>query len=205
MVDLLPSSPDTSAVEEPAPRVLGLDSEDADELLSALNAETARRVLSELHEDPSNAAALADRVDTSLQNVQYHLGNLEEAGLVEVIDTVYSEKGREMKVYAPADRPLVVVAGREADSAGLKSALSRLLGGVALLGVLSAVVQWVVGGPFLLGQAGSGGDAGAVSTQSESVGQAAGGAATALPPGLLFFLGGLAVLLVGVGVWYVRR
>jgi DNA-binding transcriptional ArsR family regulator len=193
MADLLPSSADTSAAEDSAPRVIGLDSDDADDLLSALSSETARQVLAALHEEPTNSAALAEQVDTSLQNVQYHLGRLQTAGLVEVIDTVYSEKGREMKVYAPADRPLVVFAGRESDSRGIESALTRLLGAVGLLAALSAAVQLLLG-----------------TTPQESAevtALAAGSAAAspALPPGLLFFLGGLAVIAVGGLAWYVGR
>ena len=111
MADLLPSRSDAPAAEEADPRVIGLDSEDADDLLSALSSDTAREVLATLHEEPDTPANVADRVDTSLQNAQYHLGSLEDAGLIEVVDTVYSEKGREMNRYAPADRPLVVFAG----------------------------------------------------------------------------------------------
>ena len=207
MADLLPSTPDTSAAEEADPRVIGVDSDEADDLLSALSSETSRRVLSALHEEPANPASLADRVDTSLQNVQYHLKRLEEAGLVEVIDTAYSEKGREMKVYAPADRPLVVFAGRQEETDGLRTALERLLGGVALLAVLSAIVQAIVGDGLPLpsfAETGSGSDAGTMTAQSAEAADAAATAA-GLPPGLLFFLGGLAVLLVGFAAWYVRR
>jgi DNA-binding transcriptional ArsR family regulator len=204
MADLLPSTPDTSAAEEPSPRVIGLDSDDADELLSALSSDTARKLLSALHEEPSAPSALADRVDTSLQNVQYHLGNLDDAGLVEVVDTVYSEKGREMKVYAPADRPLVVFAGREEESSGLKSALTTLLSGFAVLGLLSLLVQaWLGDGLPFVARTGGGDDGASTMTAMETTDQAA--QAAGLPPGLLFFLGGAAVLAVGVAVWYVRR
>lgn len=90
MAGLLPSTPDTSAADESSPRVIGLEDDEASDLLSALSSGTARRVLAALHEEPTNAAELAERVDTSLQNVQYHLRKLDDAGLVEVVDTVYS-------------------------------------------------------------------------------------------------------------------
>ena len=200
MVRLLPSEVDASAADDSSPRVIGLDGDDADSLLSALSSGTARDVLTELHDDPDSPSALANRVDTSLQNVQYHLRNLEDAGLVEVIDTVYSEKGREMKVYAPADRPLVMVAGGDTDAGELQSALTRLIGGVALLGVLSALVQaWLRGLPFV-GTSASGGDGVQLAAEATTT-----AAASGVPPGLVFFLGGLAVLLVGFVAWYVRR
>lgn len=148
MADLLPSTPDTSAVDEADPRVIGVDSDEASDLLGALSSDTARGVLSALHNDPANPAKLADAVDTSLQNAQYHLSKLEEAGLVEVIDTVYSEKGREMNVYAPSDRPLVVYAGKEEETTGLRAALSRLLGAFSALALGSVMVQEFFGGGF---------------------------------------------------------
>ena len=157
MAGLLPSKPDIDPSDEP--RVVGLDSDAADELIDALSSTTTREVLAALHEEPAAASALAERVNTSLQNVQYHLRKLEDAGLVEVGDTVYSEKGREMNVYVPADRALVVVAGRQEETSGLKAALSRLLGGVGVLGVASVLVDRLArrGLSVGLGAAGRGG------------------------------------------------
>jgi DNA-binding transcriptional ArsR family regulator len=209
MADLLPSRPDTAAAEEADPRVIGLDDEDADDLLSALSSETAREVLDTLHDDPDTPARVAERVDTSLQNAQYHLGNLEEAGLIEVVDTVYSEKGREMNVYAPTDRPLVVFAGGDSESDGLESALKRLLAAVGLLGVASLLVQWALDdlpGMARTGGAGGadgGGGMGTMSTEASTA--AADAAGTGLPPGLLFFLGGLLALVAVAVAFYVRR
>jgi DNA-binding transcriptional ArsR family regulator len=141
MADLLPSIPDASAAEDAEPRVVGLGDDDADDVLGALASTTARELFAALNEDPAHPSALAERVDTSLQNVQYHLGNLEDAGVVEVVDTAYSEKGREMDVYAPADRPLVLFAGDEEEQSLLDRALGRLLGGVGVLGGASLVVR----------------------------------------------------------------
>ena len=140
---LLPSEPDVSS--DAGPRVVGVDSDDADALLSALSSETARRILARLHEDPAPPSRVADGVDTSLQNVQYHLERLEDAGAVEVVGTAYSEKGREMDLYAPADQPLVIFAGREEQSTGIRSALSRLLGGVGALAFGALLVQEAFG------------------------------------------------------------
>lgn len=140
MSRLLPSPPDVSLGDRD-PRVVGVDSEDADELIAALSSETARKTLTALHEEPATTSELADSVDTSLQNVQYHLKKLKEADLVEVVDTVYSEKGREMNVYAPADEPLVLFAGGSTDTSGVKTALKRLLGGYGILGLGALAVQ----------------------------------------------------------------
>jgi len=142
-MSLLPSSPDVSPDSDP--RLVGLDSEEADELMAALSSETARRLLAELHEDPAPPGELADRVDTSLQNAQYHLEKLEGAGAIEDVGTAYSEKGREMTVYGPADSPLVIYAGEQERASGLRAALSRLFGGVLALAVASLAIQELFG------------------------------------------------------------
>jgi DNA-binding transcriptional ArsR family regulator len=143
-MSLLPSKPDTSSADA-EPRVIGVDSDDADDVISALSSETARELLAELHEDPAPPSELADRVDTSLQNAQYHLEKLQSAGAVSVVDTAYSAKGREMDVYAPADKPLIIFAGDEEETTGLRAALSRLIGGLGVLGLGSFVVQQLYG------------------------------------------------------------
>jgi DNA-binding transcriptional ArsR family regulator len=243
MSGLLPSEPDIESGDG-EPRVVGVDSEDADRLLAALSSGTARDLLAAVHDDPATPSKLADEVDTSLQNVQYHIEKLEDADLIEVRGTRYSEKGREMNVYGPTDRPLVLFAGSEDDTQGVKSALTRTLGAAGVLALASLVVQQVFGDGVSAPTAGGGegGDAGggidaaeATRTTTESdagafgveqtkdaaeatttvaqtdlQGQAvetttAAEQALGLPPGALFFLGGLLVIALGVAWWAVRH
>jgi DNA-binding transcriptional ArsR family regulator len=187
MVDFLSSTVDSVADEDRDPRVVGVDSDEADALVAALSSQTGRDILAALYEEPATPATIADRVETSLQNVQYHLGKLEEGSLVEVADTAYSSKGREMKVYAPTAEPLVLFAGNESDTVGLKSALSNLFGGLGILGLASLVVQRLatnrpVVGPIFpnFGGASNGGDKAATTAASDSGGGSgnAGNAAT---------------------------
>lgn len=227
-MSLLPSSPDISPDGDP--RVVGLDSEEADELMAALSSSTARRILAALHDDPAPPGELADRVDTSLQNAQYHLEKLDDAGAIEVVGTAYSEKGREMSVYGPADSPLVIFAGEAERASGLRSALSRLFAGFLALGVGGAVIQTLFGGDDVAPRAESGGDAGPAATPEpeatpvpdptatpvpeleDAAAEGSDGLSAALegllaggmPPGLAFFLGGAAVLTLLVGVTYLR-
>ncbi|MEE6210635.1 winged helix-turn-helix domain-containing protein [Salarchaeum sp. III] len=180
------------------PRVIGVDSEDADRVLSALSAGTARTMLTTLHEEPATASELADEVDTTLQNTQYHLGKLRDADLVEVAGTSYSEKGREMTVYAPTDAPLVLFAGDENTGSTVRSMLGALLGAVAVLGVASLFVQYLAEAVLAPSGDGSGG----FSTASADT---ASNAVVGLPPGVLFFLGGLLVLCLAAGYRFWSR
>ncbi|WP_396612806.1 ArsR/SmtB family transcription factor [Haloferax sp. S1W] len=115
MSGLLPSNGDVELGGEGSPRVHLFDDEETEELIGSLSCATAREILSCLHDSPATAAELAESVDTSIQNVRHHLGNLEDAELVRLAGTRYSEKGREMKVYAPTDDPFVVCVGGISD------------------------------------------------------------------------------------------
>lgn len=208
-MSLLPSRPDAGPAEDAGPRVVGVYDSAADDVLDALSSGTARQILAELHEDPAPPSELAERVDTSIQNVRYHLEKLEDCGAVEVVDTGYSEKGREMDIYAPADQPLVVFAGDREQRSTLRTALKRLLGAVGLLAVTSVLVQALFGDlPIDLG--GGGGPDGQPlppmtdAPTSTPQPEAPEGVAT-LPPGLLFFAGGLLVIAVVAAVRYRDR
>lgn len=110
MSELLPRKPPVERPESD-PRVVGLDDQEAGDVFAALSAEIAKSALEALYEGPMTQSELADRLDTSIQNVDYHLGKLVATGLVEVADQWYSEKGKAMDVYVPSDETLVLVAG----------------------------------------------------------------------------------------------
>lgn len=182
-----------------APRVVGVDSGDAEDVLGALQSETARTVLAALQDESATASAVADRTDLSLQTVQYHLDNLDGAGLVEVVDARTSEKGREMDVYAPSRRPVVVLAGDDGEGDDVQTLLARLLSGVGLLALVSLLVEELLGDGVaaLFGAT----PAEETSFAADSTAGAAGG----VPPGVAFFAGGLVVLLGAAAVWSLRR
>lgn len=85
-----------------------VDRDDPTDVLQAIASETAQEILGTLKDEPGTASDIADTVEMSVQNVSYHLGRLCEADLIEPIETWYSEKGKEMTVYALAAEQLVV-------------------------------------------------------------------------------------------------
>lgn len=170
-------------------RVVWLDDEEAEHLIGSLSSETARAVLNAVHEQPSTASEIAEAVDTSVQNVRHHLTNLTDADLIEVVETRYSVKGREMNVYGPVEDSLVVCVGQEEERSTFMDSLRRLIGTVAVLGLASLVVEWAFGTAVA--------DLGGPGT-APRVGDGLGGAAEPVlglvPPGVAFFAGGLLVI-----------
>jgi DNA-binding transcriptional ArsR family regulator len=201
MSGLLPSQAeeDVSVEGDGELRVLSLTDDDAEDLIGSISSETARSILTALEDSPATASELAETVSTSLQNVRHHLGNLEEAGLVEVADTRYSVKGREMKVYAPTQDSLVVCVGSEDNKERFLDSLEGFVGALAALAVGALAVQRAFGtGVVDLGGPGTAPRVG------DSVGSATGPLLGLVSPGVAFLAGGLLVLAVLVA-WDVTR
>jgi len=125
-------------------KVVDVDDDKADEVFGSLSSDTARKIFCRLYDDPATASDLADAADTTLQNTRYHLERLESAGLIEPVDTWYSERGNEMTVYAPTGDPLVVTAGSEGSMSLLRNILNRLIGSITLLALASVVIDRLV-------------------------------------------------------------
>jgi DNA-binding transcriptional ArsR family regulator len=209
MADLIERLQQRSGEATPQPRIMGMDDDAAEETLSALSPATRRQVYRALFVEPQTTSELAKTVDSSIQNVQYHLETLEDAGLVEPIDTVYSGKGNEMTVFAPARDPLVFVGDTDRLPA-IRESLHHVVGGLAVLGVVSLVVQWLVAREFAVRPQAS--DATTMEATEDVAMEAAGEAAAdpslgwlvieVLEPGLVFFVGALVV--AALVVWLRR-
>ena len=209
MADLIERLQQRSGEPSQQPRVMPMEDETADEVLAALSPATRRRVYRALFAEPQTTSELADTVDTSIQNVQYHLETLQEAGLVEPIDTVYSGKGNEMTVFAPADDPLVFVGDPDRLPA-VRESLHHVVGGLAVLGVVSLFVQWLVAREFAVRPRAR--DATTMTATEEVAMEAAGETSTdpslqwliieVLEPGVVFFVGALVVAAI---ILWLRR
>lgn len=101
----LPASVDHTPRERTEIDVLAPDPTD---VLQTMTSETALQILRVLVAQPGTTSDIAETVGTSLQNAQYHIERLSDAGLIEPIDTWYSAKGREMTVYGLTVEELVI-------------------------------------------------------------------------------------------------
>jgi len=198
--------------EDRGPRLVDLDDDVADDVFEALSSRTTRHIFRELHDSPQTASDLAGVTDTSVQNVQYHLSKLIDVDLVEVADVWYSERGTEMKVYAPTDESLVLFAGGDAEGT-LRSLLARLVGGLGVLAPASLLV-WFLADRLLgadqpsyaSGAAGDGGGGVQIAAESaRTTAESAGGFDPAVVAGVAFFVGGAFVLAGAMALWYWNR
>lgn len=141
MRDILPSRTDATPDYSNVVALLDLSDERAKAVFDALSSDTSRHVFEHLYDTPATPSELATELDTSVQNVHYHLGKLERADLIESIETEYSSRGVEVDVYAPTNEALVLVTGTESRRSQVKRLLTRFLGGLGLLAAASLAVE----------------------------------------------------------------
>ncbi|PSP27661.1 ArsR family transcriptional regulator [Halobacteriales archaeon QH_2_65_14] len=146
MARLLPSRTDQPIERERDPSVLYVDSDRAENVISTLSGDTAMKTFRMLNDEALTASEVADRLDLSVQNASYHLENLQDADLVEVVDTCYSEKGREMAIYAVTSEPKVLVLGTEQDQGTLRRAFGAMAGAIGAPALVIAAWSALAGG-----------------------------------------------------------
>jgi DNA-binding transcriptional ArsR family regulator len=140
MLDELTKSEEPPAIDA-EPKVVTFGSEDTAVVFDALGSETSRGLYRELLAEPRTASELAEAVDTSIQTVSYHLDRLQEANLIEEGATRYSDRGREMVVWVPVSRGILVTDAEERDR--LRERVAAVLGLAVGAAVVSAGVRVV--------------------------------------------------------------
>lgn len=89
-------------------KVVVINENEQTDSLDAVTSETAQEILSVLSESPNTVSNVADAIESSVQNVTYHLNRLDEVGIITPVQTWYSEKGKPMTVYGLTSDELVV-------------------------------------------------------------------------------------------------
>ena len=110
-------------------------------LTQVISNDTARDILETLASESLSASKLASNMDIPLTTVQYNLEKLIEVGLIKVENIKYSEKGKQVKLYAPVRRLIVVVPERTSQK-DVMEALKKYLSlfALAFLGVAAIAV-----------------------------------------------------------------
>lgn len=133
-------------VEAPDDTVVwDLTSDEAGAAIEALSSDTARDILACLYDEPRTASAIAESLDHSLQNVNYHVQKLITADVIEVAEITYSQTGREMKIYAPTANAVLLLS-KDATASRIRTLLSRVFAAFLLVGIGAMVFRsFIVG------------------------------------------------------------
>ena len=110
--------------------------EESKRITQVISNDTARLIIELLADAPLSASDIAGRLQVPLTTIVYNLENLENVGLVKVERIKYSEKGREVKIYAPV-RKLIVIVPEKANRKSVTDILRKYIG-VILAAVLAS-------------------------------------------------------------------
>ncbi len=104
-------------------------SEDSKKVTQALSNEKALKMLEMLADKPMSATTLSEKMGLPLTTIKYNLDSLIEADLIKVKETKWSQKGREIKIYEPVQKLIVVVPGtKNVDRSSIMGMLKKYLG-----------------------------------------------------------------------------
>lgn len=103
--------------------------EDSKKVTQALSNEKALKLLEMLADKPMSATTLSEKMSLPLTTIKYNLDSLIEADLIKVKETKWSQKGREIKIYEPVQKLIVVVPGtKNVDKSSIMGMLKKYLG-----------------------------------------------------------------------------
>ena len=106
--------------------------EDSKKITQILSNEKAMKMLEILADKPMSASDVAEKLDIPLTTVKYNLDGLIEVDLIKVRETKWSRKGREIKIYEPVQKLIVVApGGMKNDRSSIISMLKKYLGLIA--------------------------------------------------------------------------
>lgn len=115
--------------------------EESKKITQVISNDTARQIIELLADAPLSASDIAERLQAPLTTITYNLENLESVGLIKVEKIKYSEKGREVKIYAPV-RKLIVVVPEKTDRKSVADMLRKYMGVILAALLASSVVEF---------------------------------------------------------------
>jgi len=180
--------------------VLQPGDERAQKIGKAIASQTANDILHILSEGQKTASDLTGFLNIPMGTLKYHIDNLLEAGLVEIAETRYSVKGREVKVYRLKDQ-LVIVAPKMTNIRSILLKYASLfaiviVASIAMLAILPLfqAPPDMVSAPAFSQDGGGGGGTRIMAEKAPLAEPVAGMQAVA--PVLAFFMGGCMVVLL---------
>ncbi|MDA0525395.1 protease inhibitor I42 family protein [Methanococcoides alaskense] len=130
--------------------------EDSKKITQTLSNEKSLKILDLLSEEPMSATDISKKLGLSITTIKYNIDSLLESDLIKVHRIKWSAKGREVKLYEPVQKLIIVAPGNmNISRASIISMLQQYIGviGAAFLGAaglqyLSKPVAIENGGAF---------------------------------------------------------
>jgi DNA-binding transcriptional ArsR family regulator len=121
--------------------------ERAKKIARAMASQTANDIIQAFGDRPMTSSEIAHLMSMPITTASYHIDNLLEAGILQVMETRWSRKGREVKVYGLTNQ-ILIIAPPVSD---LRSVLQKyatlfgivLLASIGLLGILPVLLPVV--------------------------------------------------------------
>ncbi|KUK61312.1 transcriptional regulator [Methanoculleus sp.] len=113
--------------------------ERAQKIARAMASQTANAVIQAFGSGPLTSSQVARQMKIPITTASYHIENLLDVGLLEVMETRWSEKGREVKVYGLTNQVLII-ASPVSDLRSVLQKYATLFGIV----VLASLGLWAV-------------------------------------------------------------
>jgi len=114
--------------------------EESKKITQVISNDTARRIIELLADSSLSASDISQRLNAPLTTITYNLENLESVGLVKVEKIKYSEKGREVKIYAPV-RKLIVLIPEKTDRKSVADLIRGYLGVILAASLASGLIE----------------------------------------------------------------
>jgi predicted transcriptional regulator len=117
--------------------------EGSKKITQVISNDMARKIIELLADAPLSASDIAERLVTPLTTIVYNLENLESVGLIRVDKIKYSEKGREVRIYAPV-RKLIVLVPEKTDRKSITDILRKYVGVVLAAVFASSIIEFLL-------------------------------------------------------------
>jgi len=122
--------------------ILPLNDKNSKRISQIISNDTARNILEAIASEPLSASLIAEKLGIPLTTVQYNLERLNDAGLVKVERTKYSEKMKCVKIYAP-QRKFVVIVPEKTNRKDVIASLKRYLTVIFFAVVGSGIIEFL--------------------------------------------------------------
>lgn len=137
--------PDSDDKPDQRIRILNTDDEEARKVAKAIASPTASEILGFMGNREVTSSDIADALTLPLNTIHYHLGNLLDAGIIEIPRIKYSVKGREVRVFRQKNQ-LLIVAPKQTEIKELLIKYASLFGVISFGTIILLISRMIQAG-----------------------------------------------------------